>query len=83
MIKMPNSSPKSYQKNEATISMPVKKRAEQTIADYTGNSIISSQEPVKCGMLGSSDSKKGMMSSLWSTNSDRKSYDVKHCVSIK
>jgi hypothetical protein len=62
--------------------MPMKKR-DQMIGEYGATSIVSSQEPIKTGITSSTGSKKGMLSSLWSTNSDRKSYEIKQGVTAK
>lgn len=44
---------------------------------------MNSQEPIKSAMSSSTGSKKGVLSSLWSTNSDRKSYEVEKSVAVK
>lgn len=61
--------------------MPVKRRPDQIVMDKSGANTVSNQEPIKGGITTSTGS-KGMMS-LWSTNSDRKSYDIKHSISLK
>lgn len=57
--------------------IPIKKRELINInSEYGTHSIVNSQEPIKTAMSSSTGSKKGVLSSLWSTGSDRKSYEI-------